>query len=115
MTTNLDRYNEDLKKLVSRGDLMSADLIIRSLEERGKLDKEHAELKKKVNRLFEKDYQSWYTESCALIRQLVPERLAEFENLYKGEGRRKDINLMTYTIQDWLMGVRVTENIVSGE
>ena len=55
---------------------------------------------------FERDYQQWYTESYTVISQLVPARLTEFEALYYGDLRRKDINSMTYTIQDWLMGRR---------
>lgn len=115
MASNLDKYKEDLKKLIALGDLMSLDLYIRSMEEKGDLNEKHLELKKKVDKAFDKKYQRWYTESCALIRQLVPDRIAEFEILYKGEDRRKGINLMTYTLQDWFMGVRATENIYTGE
>ncbi len=55
---------------------------------------------------FYSSYQRWYTEACAVIRQLIPDRISEFELLYKGDGRRKSIDSMTYTIQDWLNGVR---------
>lgn len=115
MASNLDRYKDDLKKLSALGDLMSLDLVFRSGEYKGKLDKKTRELKeKKVDEEFEKSYQRWYTESCSLIRQMEPARLSEFEALYKGEARRKSINLSTYTIQDWLMGVRVVENTLTG-
>jgi hypothetical protein len=46
---------------------------------------------------------------------MVPERLSEFEALYKGDNRRKNVNLMTYTIQDWLMGVRANTDIFTHE
>src|SRR5262249_7270910 len=64
---------------------------------------------KKFTGAFKNDYQRWYTESCALIRQIIPERLAEFELLYKGDNRRKnveDVDELTYTIQDLLLGLR---------
>ena len=50
------------------------------------------------------DYQKWYTEASVVIKQLLPGRLAEFEQLYKGDGRRKKIDAATFTIQDWLRG-----------
>ena len=109
MPSNLERHKGDFKKLVGLGDLMSADLTIQSFEQRGKLDQRSLELKKSVNEAFEKKYQKWYTESCALIRQMVPERLSEFEMLYKGQERRKQVDSMTYTIQDWFLGVRAVK------
>src|SRR5262249_44967115 len=48
----------------------------------------------------------WYTESLAVVRQLIPNRLTEFEQLYSGDGKRKEINLTNYNIQDWLNGFR---------
>jgi hypothetical protein len=118
MPSNLDQYREALKKLVELGTQMSLDLSIRILEASGKLDKQHQELKEmknKVKECFEKDYQKWYTESCALIRQIIPERLHEFESLYQADSRRRSIDIMTYTIQDWLMGVRAKPDILTGE
>ncbi len=52
------------------------------------------------------EYQRWYTEASALIRQLIPERLTEFQELYKGNGKRKTTAVETYNIQDWMNGVR---------
>ena len=106
MGTNLESYKKDLSKLKKMGRRMTVDLALRTKEKKGKLDNELTKLKKSVNRCFEKDYQLWYTESHAVIRQLIPERLEEFEVLYKGEPRRKDISATTYNIQDWMTGVR---------
>ncbi len=106
MTTNLDRYKKDLGRLVETGDKMLLDLQDRLLLQRGEID---AATKKELDAetvAFETNYQAWYTESCAVIRQIIPDRLGEFEALYKGDGRRKSIGLETYTIQDWLNGVR---------
>lgn len=116
MPTNLSKYKGDLSELVSLGEAMNTDLSLRALEKEGKLkkDKELQELKDKFKGSFEKNYQKWYTQSCAVIRQLIPDRIAEFENLYKGEGKRKEINSITYTIQDWLTGVR-SSTMYTGE
>lgn len=110
MASNLDTYKDDLRKLVDLGDKMFLDLTLRELEKRGKLDKEQSEQRNKINGTFDKEYQRWYTESHAVVRQLASNRLGEFEVLYKGEGRRKDVNLTTYTIQDWLKGIQAGIN-----
>lgn len=110
MPSNLDRYKDDLRKLVTQGETMMDDGYLRDLEEKRTLKKKEKELKDKVHGSFERDYQKWYTEACALIRQVLPERLDEFEALYKGEGKRKEIKASTYNIQDWLNGVRAGVN-----
>ena len=48
-------------------------------------------------------YQPWYTESFAVIRQLLPHRLSEFEKLYLGNEKRTQFNRLSYTIQDWML------------
>jgi len=94
---------------------MDLDLQLRSTEREGKLDKQQAGLKKKLDGTFESKYQRWYSESLTVIRQLLPDRLPEFEALYKGEGRRKDINAMTYTVQDWLKGIGAAPHPYTGK
>lgn len=110
MASNLDRYKADLDRLIWLADDMLLDLHFQEIEGNGKLNAEHEELKKKLSGAFQRHYQKWYTESLAVVRQLIPDRLAEFEDLYKGDGRRKEVNAVTYNIQDWLMGVRAAED-----
>ena len=71
------------------------------------------ETTKKVKGSFEKNYQSWYTQACAVVKQLLPDRLPEFVQLYHGDGKRKVIDISTYNIQDWLNGVRAAETILA--
>ena len=52
-------------------------------------------------------YQSWYTKALPVVRQLIPERYQEFQEQYKLE-KRKEIDYATYTISDYLIGLRVT-------
>jgi hypothetical protein len=106
MTTNLSKYKSDLEKLIALGNRMYSDLVFRHRTEGGKLSKELEEAYKKVKGSFEADYQAWYTEAGSVIRQLIPDRLPEFQELYKGDGKRKTTDLQTYHIQDWLNGVR---------
>jgi hypothetical protein len=108
---NLERYNKDLSNLIKLGHEMQLDLTFRALETQGKeLDKSQQEVKKKVSGAFESKYQKWYTEAFALIRQLLPDRLGEFETLYKADSKRKSVDATSYKIQDWLMGLRAIPN-----
>src|SRR5438445_400798 len=102
MTTNLDKYRKELADLIALGHEMSTDLTLRSMKEKGALKKEHKEVAKKLEGSFESNYQRWYTEATAVVRQLIPDRLEEFQSLYRGDAKRKDINAITYCVQDWL-------------
>ena len=115
MSGHLKRHKEDIEKLLKLGETMSLDMSCRALEREGKLDKESAEAKKKLDGAFEKYYQNWYTEGSALLRQLLPDRIQEFESLYKGTEKRKEINATTYTLQDWLCGIRSSTNQYTGQ
>ncbi len=50
-----------------------------------------------------RDYTDWYTEAYQVVKFLLPDRLSEFENLYLADTRRKEMNGINYTIQDWLL------------
>lgn len=115
--TNLSKYKDDLKKLTDTGKLISKDFEYRnySAEKIKKLNEEEKALVKKLNMFFERHYQSWYTEASAAIKQLIPDRINEFVELYKGDGKRKEITASNYNIQDWLKGSRAATNRYSGE
>jgi hypothetical protein len=106
MSSNLDRFTADLDKLTSLSDEMLVDLSFQQERTTGSIQKEYEELAKKTAGSFEKNYQIWYTQACAVVRQLLPGRLTEFVQLYHGDGKRKTIDVTTYHIQDWLNGVR---------
>jgi hypothetical protein len=103
---NLARYREDLSRLIELGNQMHLDLTLQVLEKQGKLEESHQEAKKKVSGAFDGNYQRWYTEACAVIRQLLPNRLDEFEAYYRADPRRKSVDSASYKIQDWLTGRR---------
>jgi hypothetical protein len=115
--TNLDKYKEELKDLNTMGDLMETDLNFRTLsdERKDKLSKKEKDVLKKVNGSFEGSYQPWYTESMALVRQLIPDRLNEFISLYQTDPKRKSVDATTYSIQDWLNGIRASVQSFSGD
>ena len=110
MASNLERYKTDLDKLISLGQRMFLDLSLRSLKQNSKLNKAQQEKLNKIEGTFESEYHNWYNQSFSIIKYLLPERLIEFELFYKGEQKRKTIDLITFTIQDWLMGTRAVFN-----
>jgi hypothetical protein len=53
-------------------------------------------------------YQLWYTRALPVIRQLLPDRFQEFQDYYRLD-KRKRVDVLTYTINDFFMGARPTE------
>jgi len=90
---------------------MQLDLEFQAAERTGKLKKEQQEVAQKIAGAFHNEYQLWYSEALAIIKQLIPERLSEFTHLYHGDGKRKQCDANTYHIQDWLNGVRAAINV----
>ncbi len=61
-------------------------------------------------------YQSWYTRALPLVKLVLPDRYVEFVEQYKLD-RRKEIDFLTYTISDYLIGLQVTragQQVVNG-
>lgn len=114
MTTNLDRFKTDLTKLLSLGDDMWWGMALRSKSD-DELDAKEKVAKEKFRHHFERNYQNWYSQAYAVLKQIMPDRLSEFSYLYHGDGKRKQINTETYHIQDWLNGIRAAVNLASQE
>jgi hypothetical protein len=115
MTSLADRYKTELVELVSLGQQMMSELLIMKMEQDGELTQEQNAVKKKLAGLFDSKYQRWYTESLAVIRQLIPSRLDEFEEMYQGNPRRKDVSALTFTMKDWQMGARAAPHPYTGK
>lgn len=107
---NIQKYKADLENLVELGETMKWDMHSRDSNMDESLREKVENLVKSNQGGFEENYQRWYTESHVLIKQLLPDRLTEFESLYQGDGRRKNINAQTYNIQDWMNGTRAAES-----
>jgi hypothetical protein len=62
------------------------------------------------------EYQAWYTRALPAIRQLLPERYREFQDQYRLEKRNeKNIDFLTYTISDYLVGLKITRGPLGEE
>lgn len=106
MSTNIEKYKKDLNELTKK----SGKLLIALLDETGylKKSKENDELIKKSGiESFKGEYESWYAEAISLIEIVLPNRLEDFKLLYKND-KRKEIDYLTYTISDYMIGLIVT-------
>lgn len=110
METNLTKYKKDIDNLIDRGSKLLYGLVY---ELRDDLEDAYKQIPKKHRIEIEKcefksEYHAWYNESIALIKQLIPDRLADFQSYYKIE-KRKEITYSTYTISDYLINVQVSQ------
>jgi len=93
MLYNLEKYKQDLKRLINEGYNLFSDLM-----------------KNENNAsVFHSGYQKWYSEAQEVIKQILPNRYDEFNQLYN-ETKRKSIDSLTYNIRDWLLGIRASVN-----
>lgn len=116
MSSNLDRYKKDFEKLRRTSVLIEQSFahhcygkeyevaVLKSC----KGDKEAAKAHLDSLPNFEAAYQSWYSECLTLLKQLLPDRLADFVRLYEKPKGRKDIGFENYRIEDALQGLRIT-------
>lgn len=115
MATNLDKYNADLDSLLSKG-----TNLLNAIQAECYPEEFQAQAEKKLGSkpkakafiasmpTFNTDYQTWYSEARAVIKQLLPDRLADFIGHYEKPKNRKELTYTTYRIEDALRGLRAT-------
>ena len=113
MMSNRDRYKKDLESLIATGQQLEISIQAECYPERVKSQvkkKFGAEAEEVIAALppFATTYQRWYSEAKALIRQLLPDRLADFVRYYEKPKTRKAITFESYRIEDFLQGLSVT-------
>lgn len=111
MINNIEKYKNDLERLVEKGELLLQAMLSECFpEEFRKVQGDKAN--QVINDLpkFVDDYQKWYSESKVLVKQLLPDRLTDFANYYEKHKSRKEINHETYCIEDYLQGLTVTRS-----
>jgi hypothetical protein len=57
---------------------------------------------------FKNDYQHWYTEAQAVIKQVLPDRLPDFVSYYEYPKTRKSVDFQNYMVRDYLQGLQIT-------
>ncbi len=116
MSEKTDRYQQQLIELVNHGaDLLCAMQYESYPKETTKqvmenLGADIAASKKFLAALpnFNTSYQKWYSEAQAVVSQLLPNRLADFNSYYEYPKPRKEITSQNYMIKDSLQGLTIT-------
>jgi len=120
MISNLEKYREDLDLLISEGGMLMNAIQLECYPEKFKkrarenLKEKCAEFIKKIPS-FKDKYQIWYSESYAIIKILLSDRLNDFIRLYEKPKGRKCVEYGNYVIEDYLQGLRVTKSFTSEE
>jgi len=116
MAANIDRFKKDLERLIEVGhnldlamvsDVDSAGFMRQAIKQLGDKEKAEALVKKLPN--FKTEYEKWYSECLALLRQVLPDRLENFVALYERPKNRKSLpGYSDYVIHDYMHNLRVT-------
>ena len=116
METNLDRYKKDLESLLATG-----DQLLNALQYKCHPDEFEEEARKQLGEKaasviaglppFALEYESWYSEAKALVRQLLPDRLDDFVRHYEKPKSRKSVTFENYRIADCLQGLVTTNRL----
>jgi len=104
MSQRLDEMRKELNGLVSLGN----HLYIALADDAGQIaDESRQKLATGAMQLpnFTEQYEMWYTAARRVVQQILPERLDDFVRHYKNE-KRKEVDVLTYTISDALLGLR---------
>jgi len=116
MPSNIERFKTDLDKLIERGSKLHMSMQLSCYPEEFK-EQLQRQLKEKTDDFikglpsFNTDYQSWYSESLALLRQVLPDRVQDFTRHYEKPKTRKEISYENYRIEDYLQGLTVTRGV----
>ena len=113
MTSNLDRYEKDLDSLIKKGINLQNAIQRECFPEEFKREVQKTlgdEADQFIERLpsFMGEYQAWYSEAKALVRQLLPDRLADFTRYYEKPKSRKEVTFGNYVVEDYLEGLTIT-------
>jgi hypothetical protein len=119
MTSNLDRYKEDLNRLIQKGDnlhtAIQSECFPKEVEETiKKTNKNYKQILKALPD-FKEHYQVWYSEAKALIKQLLADRFDDFVRLYEKPRTRKSIDYENYKIEDYMQDLTITRGYVKEE
>lgn len=116
MNTNISKYKSDFDNLVELGGNLYNSIQYECYPEKfqkavQKIYKEKSSDYIKLLPDFKCKYQTWYSESLVLIKQLLPDRLEDFIRYYEKPKIRKNISFENYKIEDYLQGLSITRGL----
>lgn len=114
MSEKMKKFESDLKRLIDKGVKLNNAMNYEFYREEFKrqlikvMDKDEMEIYIKNLPDFTLEYQSWYSESLTLIKQVLPDRFEDFKSYYEFPRVRKEITAANYRIRDCLQGLQIT-------
>ena len=78
------------------------------LQQKRQTDESIREFRNKLPN-FRSSYQTWYSKAHAVVKHVLPDRLADFVSYYEYPHKRAKINMHNYGIRDYLHNWQVTE------
>ena len=116
MTDKSNKFSNDLSVLVTQGDMLHNAMQYECFPEKVEseitktLKLSPAETKAVIGKFpkFNTEYQKWFSEAQMVVKQLLPNRIDDFNSYYEYPKPRKDITFQNYMIKDNLQGLRIT-------
>jgi len=114
MSEKFKRFSDALDSLIKEGEMLLAAIQLDCYGEQSLDATKKALGEEKTTKLvkqlpnFKEDYQAWYSEAQSLVKQVLPDRLADFQSYYEYPRVRKDISFQNYMIRDYLQGLQIT-------
>lgn len=118
MPDRTKQFSDELKELISEGNDLRNGLNLECHPEmfgeavRTKFEGDEEKIAQFIDSVpsFKGEYQSWYSKAQAVIKQVLPDRLADFNSYYEYPRVRKDISFQNYMIKDHLQGLKITRS-----
>ena len=110
MTKN-DKFEADLNRLIRFGEELSTALLHefnkKQMKSRSRQQSSDNDTKAIEPNLpdFKQEYQLWYSETLALLKQVLPDRVDDFRSHYEYPRVRKAIHFENYVVRDYLQGL----------
>ena len=114
MSEKREKFAGQLERLIEQGDFLLFAMQYDCYPERFEEQLQKIEGKEKPNEYlrslpdFKSDYQAWYSEAKAVVKQVLPDRLSDFVAYYEYPRTRKEITFANYMIKDYLQGLHRT-------
>ncbi|MDV4178103.1 hypothetical protein R1521_06235 [Rhizobium brockwellii] len=111
MSEKFDKFSNELDVLILDGEQLQNAIqyechpteFREALKVIGDKKKQEEFIQKLPN--FKAAYQAWFSKSQAVIKQILPDRLTDFNSYYEFPKPRKDISFQNYMIKDALQGL----------
>jgi hypothetical protein len=115
MSDKSEKFSKELSDLLEEGNNLLMALQYECYpEEFGKklvepLGKEKATKWLEELPSFDGSYQPWYSKSQAVVKQILPDRLQDFNSFYEYSKPRKQFTFQNYMIKDKLQGLTIRQ------